>query len=87
MIGCLLIGFVMQLASGNSNTSQTVRLIVVTGCLGALTTFSTFGLETLKLLQENRLAAAGTNVLGNLLIGLVAVWLGIQVATLVGATE
>lgn len=87
MLGCLLIGFVMSLSLGGESTAsqQTWRLLIVTGCLGALTTFSTFGFETVTLLQENRVGDALTNVAGNLLIGLPFVWLGMQLAKVFGA--
>ena len=81
------IGFVMSLSLGGESTAsqQTWRLLIVTGCLGALTTFSTFGFETVTLLQENRVGDALTNVAGNLLIGLPFVWLGMQLAKVFGA--
>lgn len=78
--GCLLIGFVMNLTIEETNASQAWRLLIVTGCLGALTTFSTFGYETVSLIQESRLFDAVVNVVGNLLVGLPFVWLGIQMA-------
>lgn len=77
MIGCLLIGFVMELTT---NASPPWRLVIVTGCLGALTTFSTFGLETVRLLEDSKLNAAAANVIGNIAVGLPAVWLGIKAA-------
>lgn len=80
MIGCLLIGFVLSLALEETTTSQNMRLIIVTGCLGALTTFSTFGFETVSLLQEKRVFAALLNVGGNVIVGLPCVWLGMMCA-------
>ncbi|MFK7818643.1 MAG: fluoride efflux transporter CrcB [Planctomycetaceae bacterium] len=80
MLGCLVIGFVMNLAMEESATSQAWKLLIVTGCLGALTTFSTFGFETITLLQDRRLAAAVLNVVGNVAVGLPSVWVGMTLA-------
>lgn len=44
-----------------------------TGVCGALTTFSTFGYETLRLLEEGSLLTAALNSLGSLAVGLGAV--------------
>jgi len=50
------------------------------GFLGALTTFSAFGQETLKQLQTGELTGALANVAANVLIGLAAVWAGFMLA-------
>jgi fluoride exporter len=54
--GCLLFGLVAGLAMGRM--PETVRLLVVTGFLGGLTTFSAFGGETASLLRQRPAAAA-----------------------------
>jgi len=46
--------------------------LVGTGFCGALTTFSTFGYETVRLLEEGSLAEAGANVAASLAVGMVA---------------
>ena len=50
---------------------------VVTGFLGAYTTFSTFSLDTYRLLEDGHTGQAGFNAFGTLAAGLVAVWLGL----------
>ncbi len=80
-VGCLLIGLVMTLASQEgTNIAPAWKLLIVTGCLGALTTFSTFGHDTVSLVQQSRIQDAVINVVGNLVVGLAAVWVGIKVA-------
>jgi fluoride exporter len=82
LIGCLLIGVVMALViDGRYNSEIGISLISI-GFLGSLTTFSTFSLQTLELMQEDRLAAAGANILSNVAVGLMAVWVGMKLARL-----
>jgi CrcB protein len=50
------------------------------GVLGGYTTFSTFGYETLSLMREGSQVLAAANAVGQLLLGLAAVWAGIMVA-------
>ena len=51
---------------------------MLTGFLGAYTTFSTLTLDTYRLLDEGHIASALMNSLGSLALGLVAVWLGLK---------
>lgn len=82
MLGCLLIGLVMNLVIAGESLSDSWRLVLVTGCLGALTTFSTFGYETVLLVQQQRTGDAVMNVLANVAVGLPAVLLGMRLASL-----
>jgi CrcB protein len=56
-----------------------VRPAVVTGLLGAYTTFSTLSLDTYRLLERGELDQALANVLGTVVLGLLAVWAGLRV--------
>ena len=56
------------------------RLFVVTGFLGGYTTFSSFSFESLKLWEDGRKGLAAVNSLGSVLLGLVAVILGVALA-------
>jgi CrcB protein len=56
-----------------------LRLALVTGFLGAYTTFSTLSLDTFRLLDRGELDQALANALGTLALGLVAVWLGLRI--------
>lgn len=71
--GCLAIGAVLYLALERGHLSPAARLLIVTGFLGSLTTFSTFGHETVELLRSERIGAAMGNVLLNVCVGLAAV--------------
>lgn len=50
------------------------------GLLGGFTTFSSFSLQTLNLAQESEWLQAGGNVVGSVVLCLVAVWAGYAVA-------
>lgn len=69
--GCLLMGVVFAWVEARS-PSPFVRLLLMTGFLGAFTTFSTYELEAWTLLREGMLLKAALYVLGSLIIGLFA---------------
>jgi CrcB protein len=77
--GCFLIGLVAVLAE-ERGVGLGGRLFLMVGVLGGYTTFSTFGYETLSLMREGSHALAAANALGQLLLGLAAVWVGMTVA-------
>lgn len=78
--GCLLIGLLAGLMQRRLLVHPDLRALVLIGLLGGYTTFSTFALETLRLVQEGSLGAALANGLGSPLLGLVGVWLGDMLA-------
>lgn len=79
--GCLLIG-VMAHAIQTTALSPAMRLLLVTGLLGALTTFSTFGLETIRCLHDHHWQLALANILANVMLGVLAVSLGMTLGRL-----
>lgn len=82
VVGCLAIGMVLPwlLAREADGAAQHSRLLVVVGVLGAFTTYSTFGLETVTLWREGKAGIAFGYVALHLVLGLGAVafgaWLG-----------
>jgi fluoride exporter len=83
ILGCLLLGFILELESQTDWVGTSARLFLAVGFLGAFTTFSTFGFETLKFLQAGDHHLAMLNVFANLLLGFLAVWLGWMLARMV----
>lgn len=80
LIGCGLIGFLASLFAGPLLVRPEVRLAVLVGFLGGLTTFSSYGYETFTLANEGSFWRAGANVLLNNVLGFCGVWLGYRLA-------
>ena len=74
--GCFLIGAIAGLSTRFS-LSDEARLLLVTGILGGFTTFSAFGLETVVLLRAQHLVASLMYAIGSVVVGCVAVILGL----------
>jgi len=82
ILGCLLLGAVLELERHTDLVSPSVRLLLAVGFLGSFTTFSAFGYETFRYLQDGLTHLAVGNVAANLVLGMVAVWLGWGVSRL-----
>ena len=80
LVGCLVIGFLSQLADVRGIFTPEARLLVLVGILGGFTTFSTFGNETMNFLRGGEGIAALMNVSIHIFAGLAAVWLGRSLA-------
>ncbi|MFH1808151.1 MAG: fluoride efflux transporter CrcB [Pseudomonadota bacterium] len=76
LVGCLIIGALMALVQSRAGLSTELRLLLVVGLLGSFTTFSTFGHETLTLMQSEQHGLALLNVLASVVVGVLAVWVG-----------
>jgi CrcB protein len=76
--GSFIIGFFATLTApdGRVFTGSTMRQFVMLGLLGGFTTFSSFSLQTLNLAQDGEWLHAGGNIVGSVVLCLVAVWLG-----------
>ena len=76
VVGCGLIGAATAHLVDRPGISDELRLFLVTGMLGGLTTFSTFGAETFQLLRAGAVGPAILNIGLQLGLGLAAVALG-----------
>ena len=80
LVGCLVIGFLSQLADMRDVFTPEARLFVFVGILGGFTTFSTFGNETMNFLRGGEGLPALLNISAHIFIGLAAIWLGRSIA-------
>jgi len=75
--GCFLIGLAFAWGErGLGIMNPSLRLFFITGYLGALTTFSTFGLETVTSYQGRQFLVSIANILANNVVGIALVFLG-----------
>ena len=82
--GSFLIGVfaVIGPPGGRWAISPDARLFLTVGVCGGYTTFSSFSLQTLDLIREGHMAAAGANIAGSVLLCLLATWAGAMAAHL-----
>ena len=69
VVGSAIGGAVLGLAQLGSVSSD-IRLILLTGFCGGLTTFSTWGVETIQLVMGGKAKIAAVSVLANLVLGI-----------------
>ncbi|MGP3975333.1 fluoride efflux transporter CrcB [Streptomyces sp. 8N114] len=77
--GCLLFGLITGAALAGAASSN-VQLLLGTGLCGALSTYSTFSYETLRLAEQGAARYALLNVAASLAAGLGAAYAGVTVA-------
>ncbi len=77
--GSLLMGLLGVMMLERFNIGPEWRAGVLVGVLGSFTTFSTFSIETLNLLEQGDLIRAMSNIVLSVLVCLVAVWFGVLI--------
>ena len=83
LLGCFFIGMLATVTARTTHLSPYAQQLLITGMLGSLTTFSTFAVDILNLLQHGRVGAAVANVLMNVVAGVLLAWLGMLLAGMV----
>ncbi|GGW12646.1 putative fluoride ion transporter CrcB 2 [Streptomyces capoamus] len=79
VVGCLVLGLLTGAASAGAAGPQ-LRLLLGTGLCGALTTYSTFSYETLRLSEAGSGLYAALNVVASVAAGLAAAFTGVSLA-------
>jgi CrcB protein len=76
--GSLIIGFVATLTApdGRMFIGSTARVAIMAGFCGGYTTFSSFSIQTLALMNDGEWLYAGANIVGSVALCLLAVWAG-----------
>lgn len=82
-LGAFAIGFLAASFAGRMSAAPWVRTLILTGLLGALTTFSSFSLETLNLVQDGETVRSALNIVANVSMSLFLVWIGYHLGEIV----
>lgn len=77
VLGSLLMGFLYVLLLERMSSSPEMRAALLIGLLGAFTTFSTFSMETLNLIEQADYMKAGLNMVLSVLACVTAAWVGL----------
>lgn len=81
VLGCFLIGLLIGLCSETTY----LRLLFITGFCGGFTTFSTFTAESYVMFREGAYGLALLYIAGSVLIGLLALWVGLYVSRFIAS--
>lgn len=77
IIGSFLFGMIYALAQRKLHINPEMRVILLTGFMGAFTTFSTFAFETAKMLRASQWMLAAGNITAQIVIGIAAMSIGV----------
>lgn len=78
VIGCFLMGWAYQWFSQYAKYYENLQLFFMVGILGALTTWSTFSMETVLLMEQGELTKALAYTLMTVIACFTAFWLGLK---------
>lgn len=84
VLGSLLMGFLYIVLLERASVDPQWRAFILVGLLGAFTTFSTFSIETLNLIEAGQLIKAVMNMMISVLASVFAAYLGAMTARSIG---
>ena len=80
ILGSFVMGIVYILMIERASISEELRAGITIGLLGAFTTFSTFSIETINLIESGEILKAGLNILFSVTLCVVGCWLGMNLS-------
>jgi fluoride exporter len=80
VVGCVVFGVIIGAAQQRFVLSPEARAFLLVGVLGGFTTFSSYAYESFALLRDGQLVAAAVNIAGQIVAGLVGIWIGFLVS-------
>lgn len=81
--GSFILGFFLAFAQDRPWLHPQARLLFAVGIVGAYTTFSTYTYESIRLMMDGQFALAAFNIVGSVVVGLVAVFAGVALGSVV----
>lgn len=84
IIGAVMIGFIVGIVSERNDVSPNTVLFCKTGICGGFTTFSTFSLEAVTLLENKSFLTGGIYIAFSVIGCIIGVWSGRKLSMLVG---
>lgn len=82
ILGSFVLGLLYVLISSGVLAALPWRPLVIVGLIGGFTTFSTFSLDTLLLLQQGEWFKAAANIVLNVLLCLIFAWFGMKLGSM-----
>lgn len=83
ILGCAAIGFLTPLLTGPVLVREEYRIALLIGLLGGFTTFSTYGWETVSLIDDGQRWMALANIFASNMFGLAAAWVASRLSATV----
>jgi len=79
-VGSFVLGFLVIWFLDKTHLSDLLRLLLTVGFLGSFTTFSTFSVETVRLMEQGSLTMSLIHTIGSVVLCIFMAWLGMLLA-------
>ncbi len=83
--GSFLIGLAVAIFAQYWQPSETIRMFLITGVLGAFTTFSTFSLDVVTLIERHNYLGSATYMCGSIILSITALFAAMALVRMVSA--